>query len=345
MRVILRSLLMALVFLLSVTGCQQQSGTDPYLQLSGQTMGTTWSVALRSTDAVDAARIKGGLQERLDGINALMSTYDPASEVSRFNFQTSTDWFKVSDETFQVVELAQQISNLTAGAFDISVGPLVDLWGFGALQPESLPPSTEQIDAVTAAVGYENLQLRRAPAAIRKKIPQLRIDLAAIAKGYAVDVLADYLDQLALTDYLVEVGGEVKMKGYRSDGTPWRIAVETPLEHARQVTTVWPLTDIAMATSGNYRNFLEIAGQRYGHTIDPLSGRPIRHQLASVTVLDPSCARADALATALMVMGEERAKAFCQEQQIAAYLLIYSGAKLSSYACPAFDEWQDRFKK
>lgn len=339
----LRGLLIVMALLLAATACRQHS-LGPHLQLSGETMGTTWSVVLQPADA-DTRAIKQGLEERLKRINGLMSIYDSSSEISRFNQQSGSDWFPVSEDSARVIALALEISSLTAGAFDVSVGPLVDLWGFGAVPPKSLPPTAEQIAAVAAGVGYENLQLRREPPAIRKKNSQLRIDLGAIAKGYAVDVLADYLDQLALTDYLVEVGGEVKMKGYRGDGTPWRIAVETPLEHARQVTTVWPLTDIAMATSGNYRNFHEIDGQRYGHTIDPLSGRPIRHQLASATVLDPSCARADALATALMVMGEERAKAFCQEQQIAAYLLIYRGAELGSYACPAFVEWQDRFKK
>jgi thiamine biosynthesis lipoprotein len=335
MRVILRLLLIACVVLLPVTGCQQPA-TDPYLQLSGQTMGTTWSVALRSTNAADAAGIKTGLQERLDGINALMSTYDSDSEVSRFNLLTSTDWFEVSDETFQVVELAQQISKLTAGAFDISVGPLVDLWGFGAQPSASLPPAPEQVAAVTAAVGYEKLQLRPEPAAIRKKNPQLRIDFAAIAKGYAVDVLARYLDQLQIEHYLVEIGGELKIRGVRRDGTPWRVAIEQPLDHSRKVATIFPLTDIALATSGNYRNYYEKNGQRYVHTIDPASGKPIQHQLASATVLDPFAARADALATALMVMGEQRGRQFCEEHQIAAYFIIHNQTETTSYSSPAF---------
>ncbi len=299
-------------------------------------MGTTWSVVLRSTNAVDAAGIKTGLQERLDGINMLMSTYDPDSEVSRFNLLTSTDWFEVSDDTFQVVELAQQISKLTAGTFDISVGPLVDLWGFGAQPSASLPPAPEQIAAVTAAVGYENLQLRRQPPAIRKKNPLLRIDVAAIAKGYAVDALARYLDQLQIEHYLVEIGGELKMRGVRTDGTPWRVAIEQPLDHRRKVATIFPLTDIALATSGNYRNFYEKNGQRYVHTINPASGKPIQHQLASATVLDPLAARADALATALMVMGEQRGRQFCEEHQIAAYFIIHNNTETTSYSSPAF---------
>ncbi|MBW6510295.1 MAG: FAD:protein FMN transferase [Desulfuromonadales bacterium] len=336
MRVILRLLLIACVVLLSVAGCQQQPATDPYLQLSGQTMGTTWSVALRSSNAPDAAGIKAGLQERLDGINALMSTYDPSSEISRFNQFSGNDWFPVSEDTARVVALALEISRLTDGAFDVSVGPLVELWGFGALPRKSLPPTAEQIAEVLAAVGYENLQLRRDPAAIRKKNPQLRIDFAAIAKGYAVDLLAHYLDQLQIEHYLVEIGGELKMRGVRSDGSPWRIAIEQPLDSSRKVAAIFPLTDIALATSGNYRNYYEENGRRYVHTIDPVSGKPIQHQLASATVLDPLAARADALATALMVMGEHRGRQFCEEHQIAAYFIIHHNTETTSYSSPAF---------
>ncbi len=307
-------------------------------------MGTTWSVAMQLDDAIDARTIKQGIEEHLEQMNRLMSTYDPISEISQFNQHSRTDWFPVSEDTAQVIELALEISRLTNGAFDISVGPLVDLWGFGARRSNGLPPTAEQLAVARTGVGYEYLEVRRLPPALRKKLPQLRIDLAAIAKGYAVDVLAEYLDQAGLVNYLVEIGGELKIKGQRPDGTPWRIAIEAPLEHVRQVARVFPLADVALATSGNYRNFYEIDGQRYGHTIDPASGRPIRHQLASATVLDRSSARADALATALMVMGEERAKTFCQEEQIAAYLFIHEGEELSSYACPAFIEWQERLQ-
>ncbi|HMB16990.1 MAG TPA: FAD:protein FMN transferase [Pelovirga sp.] len=318
-----------------VVACQQYPA-EPYLQLSGETMGTTWSVVVRSANADNAAGLKQQLQQQLDHINALMSTYDPKSEVSRFNNQTSTDWFTVSEATLQVVELAQEVSELTAGAFDITVAPLVELWGFGATDRSRVPPSADQVREVLAGVGYEQLHLRRHPAAISKKIPGLRIDLSAIAKGYAVDVLAAHLDQQGMDSYLVEVGGEMKMAGQRPDGTPWRIAIERPLDHIREVATVFPLTDTALATSGNYRNFYEIEGERYVHTIDPVSGSPIQHQLASATVLDPSCARADALATALMVMGEKRGQQFSEEHRIAAHFLIHNKTETSSYSSPFF---------
>jgi thiamine biosynthesis lipoprotein len=320
--------------LLVVVACQQNRA-DRYVHLSGETMGTTWSVILPPVDA-DTRAIKQGLEGHLERINALMSTYNPGSEISRFNQQPGTDWFAVSEDTARVVALALEISRLTDGAFDVTVGPLVDLWGFGAVRPESLPPSPEQIAALVAGVGYEKLQLRREPPAIRKKISQLRIDFSAIAKGYAVDVLAHYLDQQQIKQYLVEIGGELKMRGLRSDGSPWRIAIEAPLEEVREVATVFSLTDIALATSGNYRNYYEENGQRYVHTIDPVSGQPIQHQLASVTVLDPVAVRADALATALMVMGEKRGRRFCEEHRVAAYFIIHSKTATTSYSSPAF---------
>lgn len=329
--------------LLLLTGCPQQT-IDNRLLLVGETMGTTWSVVLYPVDGIDPEMLKQQLQSRLDRINALMSTYDPESEISRFNNQISTDWFAVSEETLQVVRLALEIGELTSGAFDISVGPLVELWGFGATKRSQVPPSADQVREVLAEVGYEQLHLRRHPAAISKTSPGLRVDLSAIAKGFAVDVLAAHLDQQGIDNYLVEVGGEMKMAGRRPEGTDWRVAIEKPLDYSREVATVFPLTNTALATSGNYRNFYEVEGERYVHTIDPVSGKPIQHKLASATVLDPSCARADALATALMVMGEERGRQFCEEHQIAAYFLIHNKTETSSYTSPAFHALLEKTK-
>ncbi len=326
--------------LLALTlGCQQEkiSGT---IHLSGQTMGTTWSVAmLPKTDGTNTALLQLQLQKRLDKINSLMSTYDPMSEISRFNNQISTDWFALSDETAQVIELSLVISHLTGGAFDVSVGPLVELWGFGATERGKKIPTEDQINRILARVGYENIRLQRQPAAISKQVPELRIDLSAVAKGYAVDVLATMLEQQGISNYLVEIGGELKISGHRSDGGPWQIAIEEPLEDTRGVATIFPLTDTALATSGNYRNFYIEDGQRYAHTLDPASGKPIRHKLASVTVLDQSCARADALATALMVLGEENGRKLCETHKIAAYFLIHDQASTVVYATPAFQEF------
>ncbi len=323
--------------LLTQAGCQQQSDT---IHLNGSTMGTSWSVNLHSLPAgIDPADLKRQLQQRLDQVNRLMSTYDPESEISRFNEQTSSDWFPISPETAQVIELSQQISQLTAGAFDISVGPMVELWGFGVKERSEQLPTAEQIDAVQDSVGYQQLQLRSKPAEVRKLHPQLQIDLSAVAKGYAVDLLAELLGQQGIANFLVEIGGELQIAGQRSDGRPWRIAIEQPNEGSREVAKIFPLTDTALATSGNYRNFYVENGQRYVHTIDPLSGRPIRHRLASATVLDPDCGRADALATALMVMGEERGRQFVEKNRLAAYFLIHQKDATIEYSSPAFLEF------
>ena len=311
------------LLLLVATACQQDNRIQTR-HLSGSTMGTTWSLVMHSMPSnIEPAALQQQLQSELDRINRLMSTYDPTSEISRFNAHTHSDWFSISPDTAQVIELSQQISRLTDGAFDISVGPLVELWGFGAAKRSEQIPTEQQLSHILKQIGYQKLHLRLDPPAIKKQHPQLRIDLSAVAKGYAVDLLAGILEQQGIGNYLMEIGGELRIAGQRSAGGPWQIAIEKPLEGVREVETILPLTDTGLATSGNYRNFYVEDGQRYAHTIDPLAGKPIRHKLASVTILDPSSARADALATAIMVMGEEKGRELCENNQIAALFLIH----------------------
>jgi thiamine biosynthesis lipoprotein len=336
MRRRLCSLLAGLLLLTLPGGCQQPPPPG-VLHLSGQTMGTTWSVAMLPNPAgTGTAGLGQRLQGRLDQINGLMSTYDPESEISRFNNRAGTDWFALSEETAEVIALSLEVSALTGGAFDISVGPLVELWGFGATARGERVPTETQVREALAQVGDDKIHLRRKPAAVRKQVPELRIDLSAVAKGYAVDALAELLERQGFSNFLVEIGGEIRVSGRRGDGSPWRVAIEKPLEDTREVAAIFPLTGLALATSGNYRNFYVADGQRYAHTIDPESGRPVHHKLASVTVLDKTCARADALATALMVLGEEQGRQFCERHQIAAYFLIHENTSTVAYASPAF---------
>jgi thiamine biosynthesis lipoprotein len=333
-------------FLLTMSMACHQDKVGETLHLSGQTMGTTWSAALLpNPDGADAAQLKRLLQERLDQINRLMSTYDPDSEISRFNKQVSKDWFPLSAETAQVIGLSLEVSRLTGGAFDISIGPLVELWGFGPEARGETIPSGQQISEGLARVGYEKILLRHEPAAISKQVPGLHIDLSAIAKGYAVDALAGILKHQGVDNFLVEVGGELQVSGHRADGTPWRLAIEKPLEGTRDVAAIIPLTDTALATSGNYRNFFVENGQRYAHIMDPSTGRPARHKLASVTVLDKTCARADALATAIMVMGEETGRRFCEKNHIAAYFLVHEDEAITAYASPEFAALAEEVKQ
>jgi len=315
---------------------RQPDGRKP-VRLEGATMGTTWSVVLGTKPAgADPAALQLLLQQQLDLINTQMSTYDPASEVSRFNVSSSTDWFPVSAETAQVVELAQEISRVSDGAFDITVGPLVDLWGFGPKPRREKHPSDSEIATARRLVGYRHVQVRRFPAALRKDIPGLRIDLSAIAKGYAVDKLADVLSSQGIGEMLVEIGGEMLIRGKNPEGKPWRIAVEKPQAGERGIEKIFQLTDTGVATSGNYRNFFVEDGQRYGHTIDPAKGRPVRHRLASVTVLAATSARADALATALMAMGDERAMEFCRHKGVAAYMVLHQGEDTQAVMSDSF---------
>jgi thiamine biosynthesis lipoprotein len=334
-------LFISICSLFLLTSCQHNNVAEA-LRYNGNTMGTTWSVVFVPQNEQSYSDITKLLQQRLDLVNQRMSTYDPDSEVSRFNRYQGNDWFSVSDETAEVVDLALQISRLTAGAFDITIGPLVNLWGFGPTATQLELPDQKQIDQRMAAVGYKKLEVRRSPAAIRKTTGQLQIDLSAIAKGFAVDKLAELLHQQGIDNFLVEVGGELQISGHRADGTPWRIAIEKPLEDVREVDRVYPMTKTALATSGNYRNFYLDHGKHYAHTIDPVSGRPIIHNLASATVLDPSCARADALATALMVLGEVRGQKLLEDNDIAALLLINKDDQLIDYSSPAFKAFLER---
>lgn len=301
----------------------------------GLTMGTTWSVVAAHRGSVPTGLNKQ-LQDKLDQINALMSTYDSQSEVSRFNASDAGQWFPVSSQTVEVVALAQEVSKLSQGAFDITVGPLVELWGFGVRERSRRLPTQEQLERVLTYVGYEKVKVRNQPAALKKTADALRIDLSAVAKGYAVDQLALLLKEQGVKDFLVEVGGEVVTCGLRADGKPWRVAIEKPLDDRRDIHQVLPLSDLAMASSGNYRNFYVVDGQRYAHTINPRSGRPVEHRLAAVSVVAGSCARADALATALMALGESRGRVLVKEREIAALFQVHQGKQLIEYKSPAF---------
>lgn len=297
--------------------------SPPVSQFTGLTMGTTFTVTLAGD--IDAATLDAIKQEAfavLEDINQKMSTYLPSSEVSRFNDEQTTEWMPVSTATAEVVDLALRIGAETAGAFDITVGPLVDLWGFGPVSRPDLVPAPSDIDRLLAITGYEKVECRLAPPMLRKVDPRLRIDLSAIAKGYAADRVAARLLSRGLRDFIVEVGGEVVVRGAKGPQTPWRIGIESPLSDRREIGDVLSLRDMAMATSGDYRNYFEDNGRRYSHTIDPRTGYPIDHALAAVTILDPSCARADALATAFMVLGPDQAFSLAEKANIAALLIV-----------------------
>ncbi|WP_372862022.1 FAD:protein FMN transferase [Spongiibacter sp.] len=290
---------------------------EEIIQFSGKTMGTTYHVTLRNPGNLESAVLKQQLDYQLAHFNRIASTYIDDSELNQLNRAPLAEWQQLSEPLYNILSLAMEVSWLTAGAFDITVAPLVDIWGFGPLQREGRP-SEDEIDAALANVGFAQLQLDMLAPRVMKAAA-LKIDLSAIAKGYGVDAAAVWLHSLGVQDYLVEIGGEMRVAGKSPRGDAWRIGVESPNGGEPQLAIA--LEDIAVATSGDYRNYFEEDGVRYSHTLDPRTGRPIRHSLASVTVLDASCAFADAMATAFSVMGVERTLALAESQGLAVYLI------------------------
>jgi thiamine biosynthesis lipoprotein len=243
----------------------------------------------------------------------------------------------VDSELAGLVARAQSFSELSDGAFDVTVGPLVNLWGFG---PDAHPfriPDQQTIEETRSRVGHDKLDVRDQPPALRKAHPELYVDLSAIAKGYGVDQIAGLLDRLGVTAYLAEIGGELKAKGTKSGDQPWRIAIERPDATSRTVYRIVALEDDAMATSGDYRNFYEQDGRIYSHTIDPGTGRPVAHALASVTVITEDCATADALATTFLVLGPERGLSLAESLDVGAFFVTRAGDDYTHSATTAFE--------
>lgn len=319
--------------------CASCSGAAaPGLAFGGATMGTAYSVVVADPPAsMDAAALRAGVEEVLERIEASMSNWRQDSELSRFNRLRSEDWMPVSPALAEVVAAAQEVSRATGGAFDVTVGPLVDLWGFGPRGGVVDVPAPAAVAEARARVGYAQLHVRRDPPALRKTLPDLEVDLSAIAKGYGVDAVAAWLRGQGLTDFLVEIGGEVVARGERAGGGPWRVGIERPEPGATRVERVVLLRDQALATSGDYRNYFEIDGTRYAHAIDPASGRPVRHPPAAVSVLAPDCMTADAWATALMVLGRERGVPLARTHGLEVLVVEMRGGNLRSYATPGFE--------
>jgi len=313
---------------LALSACSDSPVDRPVQELVGSTMGTTFNVKVIAPPAnLDLASLQQDIQETLDAINQAMSTHLDDSELSQFNTNNSTDWIEVTPELCHAVEAAQIISQFTDGAFDVTVGPLVNLWGFGPSDSIATPPSAEQVDLALSDTGHTKLHTDCTVPALRKDSPGVYVDLSAFAKGHAVDRVADLLDVRALPDYLVEIGGELRLRGLNGKSERWAIAIETPDRTARSVQTVLHLTDTGMATSGDYRNYFEHDGSHYSHTIDPRTGRPVTHNGASVTVVADTAAFADAAATALLVMGPDAGLALAEQESIAAYFLLRLGSK------------------
>lgn len=298
-----------------LAGC---GGGGDYASLRGNTMGTYYSVQYQASDA--CAMQQATIDALLAGINATMSTYRPDSELTQLNGSNDTQWQPVSAQLLLVLRTAQQVWEQSEGAFDVTVGPIVNLWGFGP-DDTSERPTPEQERNAQARVGMDKLQLGADK--IRKRQADIYIDLSALAKGYAVDAVASLLDEADCSSYLVDIGGEVKARGVNARRTAWRIGIEVP-DPAKYgvIQRVVELDDVSVATSGDYRNYRMIADVRVDHVIDARTGAPADNAVASATVIHPSAMLADAYATVMMVLGEEAAIAFANDHAIAVLLIV-----------------------
>jgi len=306
--------------------------------VTGLAMGTSYTVKWLASDTIDDSQFSSQINQVIRRVEDSMSTYMDASDLSGLNGAQAGVWHSVPAPMAQLVAQAQAISESTNGAFDITVGPVVDLWGFGPDPKPTNIPTTAQLEILRPLVGYEYIQVRDNPAAI-KKARASAIDLSAIAKGYGVDQVALWLQEQGVGHYLVEIGGELRTKGRKPSNQSWRIAIESPVEQARSVFEVVRVEDRAIATSGNYRNYYEEDGVRYSHTLDPKTLQPVRHKLASVTVMADNAARADALATALMVMGETEGPAWAAMHNVPAYFIIWQADQFIAKSIAGFEQF------
>jgi thiamine biosynthesis lipoprotein len=276
----------------------------PEHKLEGRTMGTTWHVTVVGRASIDGLQEK--IERRLEEVNQSFSTYREDSEINRFSrFRAVGQEFPVSRDFHRVMTMAARVFALSGGAWDGTVRPLVDLWGFGPLPPVGEPPTPERIEALRKDVGFDRIEIRAG--ALVKRQAAVTLDLSSIAKGFGVDAVTEVIRGEGFRDFLVEIGGEVYGAGSRRDGRAWRVGINRPQADSApdEIYRVAPLRDAAFATSGDYRSFFVRDGVRYSHVLDPRTGRPVSNGVVSVSVVAPDCALADGLATAVMVMGAD----------------------------------------
>jgi thiamine biosynthesis lipoprotein len=322
--------------LFGLATCGETAKEGRRTSLNGETMGTAYSVTLRNLPPdIDPAVLQAGIGLVLHGIDARMSTYRADSEVSRFNSRCSTDWFPVSADTLRVIETGLRIGRLSSGAFDITVGPAVDRWGFGPSGRREPVRDAEQ-DRLRGRVDYRRIEASRVSGAIRKTRADAAIDLSGVAKGFAVDRVAEHIEAAGIADFLVDIGGEFRARGMGPHGRPWKLGIERPVAAEIAIYQAVKLEGRALATSGDYRLWFERDGQRYSHIIDPRTGWPVVGDLASVSIIADSAMSADALATAMMVLGPDTGWALAIQERIAALFIMRGIGGFTDRSTPAF---------
>jgi thiamine biosynthesis lipoprotein len=327
-------ILSAVVLLHTLAACGERRPAE--YRLSGPTMGTSFNVSVVTASEFEQQDLQSRIHAALEDVDQRMSTYRPDSELATFNQSTLTEWLPVSAVLCEAIDDALELTVRTSGAFDITVGPLVNLWGFGPGASRTAPPSDDSIADARRRTGYQHLHVDCSRPAIRKDLADLQIDLSGYAKGLAADRIAGLLDGYGIANYLVEIGGDLRARGHNVNSAKWRIAIERPDQTGNPVEKIIRIGNLSVATSGDYRNYFEYAGQRYSHTINPQTGRPVTHNLASVTVLAERAALADAMATALLVLGPDAGTAFAEREGIAAYFLVRDESGITEQASTRF---------
>ena len=306
--------------------------------LEGKTMGTVWRVTLAGVDAARQTALQQAIQQQLDADDQTLSTWKPESVLSQFNRYQGVTPQPVSADMADIVTEALRIGAKTGGAMDITVGPLVNLWGFGPLKQPAHRPSDAAIAAAKAQTGLQHLRVIQTVEGqwLQKDLPALYVDLSTMGEGYATDHLARLMEREGIHNYLVSVGGAVLSRGLNSQGKEWRVAIQKPTDSENAVQARVDLQGHGISTSGSYRNYYELDGKRISHVIDPVTGRPVEHKLVSATVIATTALEADGWDTGLMVLGSEKAKALALQQHLAVYLISKEGDRFVSWMSPQF---------
>ncbi len=313
------------IALILCSSCQPGNVT---LRYSGKTMGTTYNVIAIAPAATSSEDLGKAIEATLTRVNKHLSNWDPTSEISRFNATRKTAPVAVSEMLAQVITAANEVHRDSGGLFDVTLAPLIELWGFGTRKAETPLPAPEKIAEAQAQVGQlKLLKLDRSASTLAKRDDQVTINLSAIAKGFGVDEVAAVLTTFNVENYMVEIGGDLVTRGVNERGQKWRIGIERPDASSRRVQVTVDISNLGMATSGDYRNYKEHAGVRYSHILNPKTGQPIRHRTASVTVLARNAMLADAWATALLVAGQDRGMEIAKKHNLAALFISKGNAK------------------
>ncbi|MFE8049430.1 FAD:protein FMN transferase ApbE [Brenneria goodwinii] len=337
-----KGLLLGFLFSL-LAGCDNAPHTDlrPLLTIEGKTMGTFYSVKISGEQKESKEQLQQEIDALLEQANNEISTYRNDSTLSKFNQYRGNAPQPISNGMADIILAAQRIGRATDGAMDITVGPLVNLWGFGPQKQPTQIPSQQQIDEARQKIGLNHLKLLSDEQGewIQKDLPDLYVDLSTLGEGYGADLLTQLMARKGITNYLVSVGGAISSRGVNAEGVPWRVAIQKPTDQENAMQAAVNLQGYAISTSGSYRNYFEQNGQRYSHVIDPATGKPITHQLVSVTVIAPTALEADGWDTGLMVLGGEKALKLAEQQGLAVYLITKTDKGFHTEMTPQFQSF------